>query len=47
MSVVISLARHIRAEYLARAGKELVADTLIALCLERRLEMVIGLRWVC
>ena len=37
------LARHIRAQYLARAGKELVADTLIALCLERSLEMVIGI----
>jgi len=37
------LARHIRREYKARTGEELKADTLITLCLERSLEMVIGI----
>ncbi|MCV9934565.1 amino acid adenylation domain-containing protein, partial [Flavobacterium sp. LS1R47] len=37
------LAHHIRARYKAKTQKELTADTLIALCLERSLEMVIGI----
>jgi len=37
------LARHIRKEYKSRTKKELEADTLIALCLDRSLEMVIGI----
>ncbi|MCV9934596.1 amino acid adenylation domain-containing protein, partial [Flavobacterium sp. LS1R47] len=37
------LAHHIRALYKAKTQKELTPDTLIALCLERSLEMVIGI----
>jgi len=37
------LARHIREQYKERTGEELKPDTLIAMCLERSLEMVIGI----
>ncbi|HJW28639.1 MAG TPA: condensation domain-containing protein, partial [Saprospiraceae bacterium] len=37
------LARHIRGRYLERCGKEMEPDTLIALCLDRSLEMVVGI----
>ncbi|HJW28984.1 MAG TPA: amino acid adenylation domain-containing protein, partial [Saprospiraceae bacterium] len=37
------LARHIRARYRERSGKEMEPDTLIALCLDRSLEMVVGI----
>ncbi|WP_025742494.1 non-ribosomal peptide synthetase [Aquimarina pacifica] len=37
------LARHIRSVYKARTGKELETDTFIALCLDRSLELVIGI----
>ncbi|WP_425390980.1 amino acid adenylation domain-containing protein [Ekhidna sp.] len=37
------LARHIRKKYEARKGHELKPDALIALCLERSLEMIIGM----
>jgi amino acid adenylation domain-containing protein/non-ribosomal peptide synthase protein (TIGR01720 family) len=37
------LARCIRSRYQGRTGEELQPDTLIALCLERSLEMVIGI----
>ncbi len=37
------LARHIRKRYKAITGQELVSDTLIALCLERSLDMVTGI----
>lgn len=37
------LARFIKVEYENRAGIEMKADTLVGLCLERSLEMVIGL----
>ncbi|MEG4323650.1 condensation domain-containing protein, partial [Microcoleus sp. Aus8_D3] len=37
------LARHIRRRYNEQTGQELVTDTLIALCLDRSLEMVIGI----
>ena len=37
------LARHIRRQYQQRTGQPLAPDTLIALCLERSLEMVIGI----
>ncbi|WP_430909644.1 aminotransferase class III-fold pyridoxal phosphate-dependent enzyme, partial [Maribacter sp. 2-571] len=40
------LARHIRSEYKARTAEALQPDTLIALCLERSLEMVIGIMGV-
>lgn len=36
------LARHIRAQYKERTKQSLARDTLIALCLDRSLEMVIG-----
>ena len=37
------LARYIRSEYKNRTGKDLLPDTLIALCLDRSLEMIIGI----
>jgi non-ribosomal peptide synthetase component F len=37
------LARYIRQQYLYKTGEELKADTLIALCLDRSPEMVIGI----
>ncbi|PZX36282.1 non-ribosomal peptide synthase protein (TIGR01720 family)/amino acid adenylation domain-containing protein, partial [Nonlabens dokdonensis] len=37
------LARHLRAGYQGRTGEELGPDTLIALCLDRGLEMIIGI----
>ncbi|WKL50105.1 amino acid adenylation domain-containing protein [Flavobacterium pectinovorum] len=37
------LARHIRCEYQKRTREELKADSLIGLCLDRSLEMVIGI----
>jgi amino acid adenylation domain-containing protein/non-ribosomal peptide synthase protein (TIGR01720 family) len=37
------LARYIRQQYLRKTGEELKADTLIALCLDRSPEMVIGI----
>jgi len=37
------LARHLRQEYQRRTGAAMKADTLIALCLDRSLEMVIGM----
>jgi len=37
------LARHIRAQYKKRTNQVLKPDTLIALCLDRSLEMVIGI----
>ncbi|MFD0749590.1 amino acid adenylation domain-containing protein, partial [Mucilaginibacter calamicampi] len=37
------LARHIRAQYLLRTGRELTANTMIALCVSRSLEMVTGI----
>ena len=37
------LARHIRDEYKKKTKEELGADTLIALCLDRSIEMVIGI----
>ena len=37
------LARHIRKEYEQRTGQGLGADTLIPLCLDRSMEMVIGI----
>ncbi|RBL90379.1 non-ribosomal peptide synthetase/type I polyketide synthase [Chitinophaga flava] len=37
------LARHIREQYRQKAGQELKRDTLIALCLDRSLEMVISI----
>ena len=37
------LARHIRSAYQQRTQKALQADTLIGLCLDRSLEMVIGI----
>ena len=37
------LARHIRKEYKRRTSEDLKADTLIGLCLDRSLEMVIGI----
>jgi amino acid adenylation domain-containing protein len=37
------LARHIRSQYEQRTRQSLVPDTLIALCLDRSLEMVIGI----
>lgn len=37
------LARYIRKEYKRRTKQELKADTLIALCLDRSLEMLIGI----
>jgi amino acid adenylation domain-containing protein/non-ribosomal peptide synthase protein (TIGR01720 family) len=37
------LARHIREQYLAKTGSELLKDTLIAICVNRSLEMVIGI----
>jgi amino acid adenylation domain-containing protein/FkbM family methyltransferase len=40
---VNQLAKHIRAEFQQRTGREMVPDTLVALCLERSLEMVVGI----
>ncbi|WP_249219737.1 non-ribosomal peptide synthetase/type I polyketide synthase [Chitinophaga sp. HK235] len=37
------LARHIREQYRQKTGQELKRDTLIALCLDRSLEMVISI----
>lgn len=37
------LARFIRNQYLAKTGKELTSDTLVALCLDRSPELVIGI----
>lgn len=37
------LASYIREEYKSRTGQELVADTLVAICLERSLEMIVGI----
>ncbi|AGC75285.1 amino acid adenylation domain protein [Nonlabens dokdonensis DSW-6] len=37
------LARHIRSSYKERTGNDLKPDTLIALCLDRSLEMIIGI----
>ncbi|WP_299249993.1 AMP-binding protein, partial [uncultured Aquimarina sp.] len=37
------LALEIRKQYENRTGEDLQADTLIALCLDRSLEMVIGI----
>ena len=37
------LARHIRAQYICKTKQALKPDTLIALCLNRSLEMVIGI----
>ncbi|AGC75288.1 non-ribosomal peptide synthetase [Nonlabens dokdonensis] len=37
------LARHIRSSYRERTGNDLKPDTLIALCLDRSLEMIIGI----
>lgn len=37
------LARHIRAQYEQRTKQTLSPDTLIALCLDRSLEMIIGI----
>jgi len=37
------LARHIREQYLKRTNQELAPDTLIPLCLDRSLEMIIGI----
>ncbi|MCV9934616.1 amino acid adenylation domain-containing protein [Flavobacterium sp. LS1R47] len=37
------LARHIRAQYRIRTKRSLTSDTLIGLCLDRSLEMVIGM----
>ncbi|MFW0740043.1 non-ribosomal peptide synthetase, partial [Flavobacterium sp. T12S277] len=37
------LARYIRSEYQKRTQRELTGDSLIALCLERSLEMIIGI----
>ena len=37
------LARYIRKQYKTENGQELIPDSLIALCLERSLEMVIGI----
>jgi amino acid adenylation domain-containing protein/non-ribosomal peptide synthase protein (TIGR01720 family) len=37
------LARYIRSQYKERTGQELIPDTLIPLCLDRSLEMVVGI----
>jgi amino acid adenylation domain-containing protein/non-ribosomal peptide synthase protein (TIGR01720 family) len=37
------LARHIRAQYESKAKKSLNSDTLIVVCLDRSLEMIIGI----
>ncbi|WP_152537428.1 non-ribosomal peptide synthetase [Aquimarina pacifica] len=37
------LARHIRSVYKSRTGDELAPDTLIALCFDRSIEMIIGM----
>ena len=37
------LARHIREQYLLKTGNELREDTLVPLCMERSLEMVVGI----
>ncbi len=37
------LARHIRKQYKERTGQEMQPDTLVALCLDRSLEMVIAI----
>lgn len=37
------LARHIRSQYKRKTSQEIEPDTLIALCLDRSLELIIGI----